>query len=321
MSKKYNILILPAGSGMTIAAIKSLKKDPEVNLITVDCDKLAPGLYLADKSYLVPRFEDKDFWPKIKQLIKKEKINFIFPALDTLLLPFAQKRREFKELGAEVMISEPETILITRDKWKTYLKLKDLAPLPFSFINHYSNFSFPVLIKPREGSGSKDVYIVRDKEEFEFYFKRVKNPIVQEYLPGQEWSVDCLTNKKGKLLMIIPRLRIETKSGISVKGKIIKKKELEQMAEKITQAIKFRGIFFFQAKEDKNGSPKLTEINPRIAGTMSLSGASSDIYSLVIRSLSGEEIKIPKIKNNLYITRYWEEMYLSEENFKIISVA
>lgn len=318
MNKKYNVLILPAGSGMTIAAIKSLKKDPDVYLVTVDCNKLSPGLYLADKSYLVPKFQDRNFWPKIKQLVKKEKINFIFPALDTLLLPFAQKRNEFKDLGAEVMISEPGTILITRDKWKTYLKLKDILPLPSSFIDHNDTFSFPVLIKPREGSGSIDVYLAKDKEEFKFYFKRVNDPIVQEYLPGQEWSVDCLTNKEGKLLLVIPRLRIETKSGISIKGKITQKKELEKMADKIAKAIKFRGIFFFQAKKDKNGIPKLTEINPRIAGTMSLSGASSNIYSLAIRSLLGKEIKIPKIKNNLYITRYWEEMYLSEENFKAI---
>lgn len=95
--------------------------------------------------------------------------------------------------------------------------------------------------------------------------------------------------------------------------KIIKNEELEKMAEKITPELKFCGPFFFQAKEDRNGIPKLTEINARIAGTMCLSSFSGlNIHSLAVRLCMGEKIEIPKVKYGLYITRYWEEIYLTE---------
>lgn len=99
----------------------------------------------------------------------------------------------------------------------------------------------------------------------------------------------------------------------------MKKKELEDMARKIAGKLKFRGIFFFQAKEDANGIPKLTEINPRIAGTMSLSSASANIHSLAVRMMMGEKIKIPKIKE-LYVTRYLDDIYLSKKDVEKIDV-
>lgn len=319
MKREYNVLILPAGSGMAVAAIKSLKKDPKVRVVTADSNILAPGLYLADKGYLIPRFTSGDFWDKLQKIIINEKIDLIIPALDPLLLPMAEKKEQLEQLGVKIMVSDPETIRITRDKWETYLTLKNVIPMPRSFINIDDiDLSFPVIIKPRDGSGSKDVYIVNSKESLEVFYNLVKNPIIQEYLPGNEWSVDCLADTSGKLLLCVPRLRIETKAGISVKGVVMKNNELENMAKNITGKLKFEGIFFFQAKEDSQKVPKLTEINPRIAGTMSLSNALVNIYSLAVRMYMGEKIEIPEIKEKIYLTRYFEEIYLSEEDFKRI---
>lgn len=95
--------------------------------------------------------------------------------------------------------------------------------------------------------------------------------------------------------------------------KIIKNEELEKMANNIAKKLKFCGPFFFQAKEDRDGIPKLTEINARIAGTMCLSSFSGpNIHSLAVRLCMGEQIEIPKVKYGLYITRYWDEIYLTE---------
>ena len=89
----------------------------------------------------------------------------------------------------------------------------------------------------------------------------------------------------------------------------------KEMAEKIANSMKFFGPFFFQAKEDEEGIPKLTEINPRISGTMSLSSSCGpNIHSLAVRMCMGEKIEIPEIKYGLCMTRYWEEIYLDEKD-------
>jgi carbamoyl-phosphate synthase large subunit len=315
MKEQCNVLIIPGGSGMAVAAIKALAQDKKIKIFSADSNKLAPGLYLASKGYVIPPFDSRQFYPKLKGIIKKDKIDIIIPALDTILLSFSQRRKEFEEIGSKVIVSQPETIRITRDKWITYRRLKDVIPLPKTFIRKEDvDVDYPLIIKPRNGSGSKDVYKVESKYELEFFYSRVPNAIIQEYLEGKEYTVDCLADMNGNLLLCIPRERIETKSGISTKGRIKKDARLEDMAKKIANSINFSGPFFFQAKEDKEGIPKLTEINPRISGTMSLSSSSGpNIHSLAVRIFMGEKVKIPKIKYGLYVTRYWEDIYLTEK--------
>jgi len=310
-----NVLIVPAGSGMAVAAIKALRQDKRMRIISTDVNKLAPGLYLSDKGYIIPPFKSETFYPALKKIIEREKIKVIIPALDTILLEFSTRKKEFEDVGTKVLVSKPRTIEITRDKWKTYNEFKKIIPLPKSFIRKEDiDIDYPLNIKPRSGSGSQHVYKVNSKEELEFFCDRVENPIIQEYLRGKEYSVDCLADMNGKLILCIPRERIETKAGISVKGKITKDKRLEDMAKKIPSKLQFSGPFFFQAKEDKNGVPKLTEINARIAGTMCLSSLSRpNIHSLGVRLCVGENVEISKIKYGLYVTRYWEEIYLTEE--------
>ncbi|MEK7665116.1 MAG: ATP-grasp domain-containing protein [Patescibacteria group bacterium] len=317
---KNNILIAPGGSGMAISAIKALKQDKNIRIVSIDSDKLSPGLYLSHKGYIVPAFEDNKFIPAIEKIIKKEKINLIIPALDTILLRFSELKLFFKEKGADVLVSEQETIKITRDKWKTYNKLKDIIPFPKSFIEKdKTDAMFPLFIKPREGSGSQNVYKVDSKEDMDFYYKKIKNPIIQEYLSGKEHTVDCLADNKNKLVLIICRERIETKAGISTKGKIVKNKKIEDMAVKISESLKFYGPFFFQTKEDRNRNPKLTEINARISGTMSLSSfAGPNIHILSAKISRGEKIKKTKIKYGTYVTRYLEDIYLTEQKIKKI---
>jgi len=320
MKNDYNVLILPAGSGMAVSAIQALKSEREdkFNIISADINYLAPGLYLADKSYILPRFDDKNFYEKLSYLLKKEKIDVVIPALDTILLEFSKKRKWFEYHNAKIIISDLETIEITRDKWATYNLLKNKVCLPKSAINVSEiDFDFPYIIKPRDGSGSINVFKIRNKKELDFFFDYVPNPIIQEFLGGKEYTVDCFVDRRGKLRLSIARLRMDVKAGISVKGYVIENDKLTEMAKKISSILKFNGPFFFQAIEDDNGIPKLTEINARISGTMSLSCYSGpNIHALAIKDILGETIRIPEILRDVFVTRYWENIYLQKCDIK-----
>jgi len=316
--KQINVLVTPAGSRIALGIIKFLKKEKNIQIITADIDKLAPGFYLSDRGYLIAPFTTEKFWKDLEKIIKKEKINIVIPALDPLLINFAEFKKFFDNLGTKVLISPPETIFLTRDKWQTYQLLKNVVPLAKSFIDKEKvNIPFPLLIKPRSGSGSIDVFKINSKEELDFYWKKIKNPIIQEYLDGEEYTVDCLADMEGKLLFCISRIRLETKAGVSIKGKVVKNKTIEKIAQRISQKIKFTGPFFFQLKE-KDGMLKVTEINPRFGGGMPLSAAAGpNIYLLSIKLFLGEAIeKNQKIKYGLYFTRFDEEIYLTEEQIK-----
>jgi len=319
LQKTIKILIIPAGSRIALGIIKFLRREKTIQIISADCDKLAPGLYLSDKSYLISPFSSQRyFFRDLKKIIQKEKIDIVIPALDPLLIKFTENRDFFDKLGTKILISPPETVFLTRDKWQTYKLLKDIISLPKSFVDKKKiDISYPLFIKPRSGSGSINTFKVNSKDELDFYWKKIKNPIIQEYLEGNEYTVDCLADMMGKLLFCIPRIRLETKAGVSIKGKVIKNKKIEKIAEKISQKIKFTGPFLFQLKE-KNGILKLTEINPRFGGGIPLSAsAGPNVYLLSIKLFLGEKIKKNhKIKYNLYFTRFDEEIYLTEKQIK-----
>lgn len=315
--KKIKVLVIPAGSRMAVPAIKALKQDRNIAVISADVNKLAPGLYLSDKGYLVPPFKEKSFYSKLKKIVAKEKIDVIIPALDTILLEFSKRKKEFKNIGAKILVSDSRTIEITRDKWKTYNKLKNLIPLPKSFIEKDAKLSFPLFIKPRHGSGSVEAYRVNSQKELEYLYNKIENPIIQEHLEGKEYTVDCLADMDGNLVLSIPRERIEIKAGVCSKSKIVENKKLDEMAKKIAQRLKFAGPFFFQTKEDKEKIPRLTEINARLAGTMILSSFSGpNLHVLAVKLCVGEKIRVPKIKRGLYLTRFLEEIYLTEKEMK-----
>ena len=57
---------------------------------------------------------------------------------------------------------------------------------------------------------------------------RSSDYIFQEYLPGQEYTIDVLCDIESNPLIVIPRKRLQTKAGISSKGEIIKDNFIER---------------------------------------------------------------------------------------------
>ena len=88
-------------------------------------------------------------------------------------------------------------------------------------------------------------------------------------MPGTEYTVDCFTDKYGKLKFCSHRSRRRIKSGISVNSVLESfDKRIEEIALIINSKFCFRGAWFFQVKLSKNNEYKLMEIGTRVAGTM-----------------------------------------------------
>lgn len=314
-SEKSRVLIAPIGSGMAMCARKGLVGTDSVEVIVADSDAYTPGLHMTEKSYLLPRIDEPYFFPALEGIITRECIDVFIPCLDPFLIPVAERKESLERLGVRVMISPVETMRLSRDKWQMYLRLDGKASQPVSEIDYEKarSMEYPLFIKPRGGSGSIDSYRIDSDEELAFYFGRIPAPICQAYLPGREYTVDCVTDLRGRLLAASPRTRLKTKAGISVISQTVGNVQLEEMASRIADEIRIEGPFFFQAKEDGNGNPRLIEVNIRLAGTMVLTTeAGINIPMIATRQLLGKPVEpISSPKKGLVLSRYWEETYLS----------
>ncbi|MEH7075097.1 ATP-grasp domain-containing protein [Neobacillus drentensis] len=263
-----NVLVFPCGSEIGLEINNALK--------FVKGLKIYGGSSVADhgkytfKNYIdgIPNVADENFIPALNRIVEENNIDYIFPAHDSVVLTLAQNKEKLK---AEVLTSSKEVCEICRSKKLTYETFPEEAFTPHMYRDQNEVQEFPVFLKPDVGQGSKGIALARNKEELAYHLSKPNNLLILEYLPGKEYTIDCFTDRHGELKFAGMRERRRIKSGISVNSMTLKMEpQVREIAEVINQKLQPQGMWFFQVKEASDGSYKLLEIAPRIAGTMSL---------------------------------------------------
>ena len=200
--------------------------------------------------------------------IDRYDFDFIYPAMDGVLTKFSEFRECFK---GQVIAPPCKTAKITRSKKKTYGYFAGLLEVP-KIIGDDTEIPFPVFVKPDVGQGARGTALIRSEKELALYksLNGAENLLILEYLPGEEYTIDCFTNSSGDLVYFGGRVRRRVKSGISVNAVRAENKEFKRIAEIINANLELRGAWFFQLKENSKGQLSLLEIAPRIAGGSAL---------------------------------------------------
>jgi carbamoyl-phosphate synthase large subunit len=132
--------------------------------------------------------------------------------------------------------------------------------------------------------------------------------IYQDYLDGTEYTIDVLSDLDKNPLLAVPRIRIQTKAGISTKGKIVRHRALEEQCIQIAKVIGIIGPCCIQIKESSDGILSLLEINPRMGGgTIFTTLAGANFPSMILDLIEGNKPVIPTIKE-ITVLRYYEEI-------------
>ena len=100
-----------------------------------------------------------------------------------------------------------------------------------------NGFAFPVVLKPRFGSGSVGVRLVHDLAELRFYADRTPEPVLQEWVPGTEFTLDVLVSPGGSAVCVVPRCRLETRAGEISKGYTVRDRDLEDWGRRVAERL------------------------------------------------------------------------------------
>lgn len=261
---KKNVLVFPCGSEIGLEVYRAVEHCKDFNLIggnsVEDHGRFVYKNYIED----IPFVDDKDFIDKINKIIEEYNIDLIIPAHDSVVLKLAQN---FDKINAIVVTSSEFACEICRSKKKTYDLFKDILPIPAIYkLNEVEEKDFPLFLKPDVGQGAKGTKKVNNLNELQNNYQT--DHLILEYLPGDEYTIDCFTNYKGELMYCSGRIRSRISNGISVNCKEVKDECFIELANKINNKLKMNGAWFFQLKRRKNGELVLMEIATRIAGTM-----------------------------------------------------
>lgn len=242
-------------------------------------------------------YED-NFAEKLNKILVERHVEFIIPTHDTIAMVLMENA---EKLSATVVCSPKETAELCRFKSKTYEKLEGCSFVPTLFKEVKDDIVFPLFAKPDDGQGSVGAQKVNDSSELESVLD-VGNKVVCEFLPGDEYTIDCFTNKNGELLFINPRKRARIQYGISARAESVENQApFIEIAKEINSKIRFRGYWFIQLKEDINGNLKLLELCTRFSGTFNHSqGYGVNLPLLAVSDFAGMDVSVTR--NNYKVT-------------------
>ena len=270
------ILITGAGGAAAVSVWKSLSAEHELHM--ADIDPLAAGLYLVppDRRLIIPRGDTPELVPALYRACKERRIEALLPTVDAELAPVAAARDEFESIGVALPLSPVECLRICRDKQLLMEAVQGKVPIPdnepLTEAVAARVDSFPRFAKPREGAGSRGVARIDSRADLD---KQPKDGSVmlQEYLPGEEYSVDVYVRRDGRVVAAVPRERMKIDSGIAVASRTVNVPDVIAAAVRTAEIIGIRGIANVQFKRAADGVFKLLEVNPRFPGTLPLTGS------------------------------------------------
>ncbi|OGU34780.1 MAG: hypothetical protein A2068_00845 [Ignavibacteria bacterium GWB2_35_6b] len=268
MNKVSNILIFPGGNEVGMEIYRSLVNSKNVNLFSISSQTVNHASYLYKNHFEINDIYSEDWISQLNEIIEREKIDFIFPAHALIIDALASNRNLIK---APLMLCSNEVLTITRSKKRTYRYFKDDIPTPVIYDSCEKIDNYPVFVKPDNFYGGQGTVKIDNAEHLKVVLNKSTDVIISEYLSGDEYTIDCFSDKNGKLIFCKGRTRQRIRMGTSMHSEVVTK-ELDEfffsIGEKIVEKLEIIGPWFFQMKKDSTCQLKLLEIELRVAGTM-----------------------------------------------------
>lgn len=278
--------------------MRALRGARPVDFFSADADPHAAGLYIVDpgRRLIAPRGDDPAFADLMLAACVERRIDVLVPTVDTELLPLAAARERFEAQGVALLLAPRPGMETCLDKWSLMQALDGVVPLPRSSSLEpgfcAEDWELPVIVKPRSGSGSRGISLVETAAELAgLAADGGEEMLVQQHLPGAEYSIDVLAGIDGAVRAAVPRLRLKIDSGIAITSRTLHDERLEEMGRRAFEALGLTGVANVQAREDAAGEPRLMEINPRFPGTMPLTvSAGINMPALALAEVLGEPL-------------------------------
>jgi carbamoyl-phosphate synthase large subunit len=309
--------ILLTGAGKRYDIVSCFAKLTKT--VVADPSPLAPAQYAAHVRVAVPRMDDPEYVPTLASLCEQHGVGAVLPLTD---LDIEILARALEQGRLPALVPSAEVARATYDKYETHLLLGRLGlPSPPTVLpeEDLEALSYPVMVKPRRGSGARSIHLARDPAQARFFINYVDEPtMVQRAMNGPELSIDCLGDRDGRCVNAIPRTMLESRGGESIKGQVVHDEELIELGRRAMQALGVRGPATIQVFRDPDVGLGITDVNTRFGGAFP-----APIYAalpgrtypeLIVRMAAGEPVEphVGEFRAGMTFTRYYWQLELDE---------
>lgn len=307
------LLVVGAGFGQ-VPAIKA-GKDIGLRVLTVDRNETAPGMSLADGSFVIDIMDKKS----VLDLAKKENIDGIITLQSDHGVPTVGYVNS--HLGLNGISYETAINCSYKNKCRVILKEKNCAQPDFEFIRNTAEaekavekIGYPCVIKAPDSSGSRGIIKVSSRDDIKraiseaFKYSNQEEVIIEEFIEGIEFGAQTFSIDGSCEMVLLHNDKLSDPPymipiGHSFPFKELSETENEYAVKKIKEAVKAIGINDGPANIDiildyRRREVKIIEIGARIGATClpELVEHHTGIkwVEMAVRSAIGETVNLTK---------------------------
>lgn len=278
----------------TISCYKNNPEDRNVRIVGTDMNPMIYNFTGVDSFYQVSACTEPTYITEILGICKKENVDVVIPCNTKELEMFALNKDEFEKEGITVIVSSLTSLHIANDKIRSYEFFKAMnIPTPRTLVTRsYDEFKkfldercgITFCFKKRKDCGARGFRIIKNfslnlnekpsgvnihHSELRGAFKDGEEYLIQEYLPGDEYTVDCVVDN-GKPIASVCKINKDMENGVARSSEVIDNKECIDMCEMVCELLGLHGNIGFDLKCNSQGKPFIIDINPRLTATVSL---------------------------------------------------
>lgn len=291
-------LVFPSCNEPGLEVVQALAKSNKIEVVggsSID-PEFDPSRWILRHHLQCPPLSAPNFRPAFEALLRQHRIEMVFPTTDGLVAEFSRWNVD----GVRFVATNAEAANIFLSKSRTYERLSTVVPVPDRF--DAGATVFPAYAKPDVGGGGRGHLVLHGPEELRLAVR--DGLLMTEYLPGPEFTVDCINDLNGNLLFANVRLRGHIGRGIALGTCSVAHRDIAAHVDAIARAVRIEGPWFAQFKLAADGQPKLTEVNVRVAGSMGLTRLSGvNIPAMAVFLFLGHKVVVPRPMNGIAINR------------------
>jgi predicted ATP-grasp superfamily ATP-dependent carboligase len=289
--KKIRIFVTDGYWRKTVAAVRALGR-MGLKVTVGESTYLAPALFSRYCYRRVrtpsPVLQPSRYLDFLEDYLNNHPHQVLMPMEEDTLLLLAKNRKRFATI-TRLPFAAYDNLLFARDKLKVMRKAQALGiPTPTTYeITNIDEIDplggqlqYPVVVKPRVGSGSAGMHYVSEPAQLAPALERVflsgQLPLVQERLPSEGAGIGAsfLLDQEQQVRASFIHRRIReypVEGGPSTLRESIIHEQVRDDGARLLQNLHLTGVAMVEFKIDsRDGKAKLLEVNPRFWGSLAL---------------------------------------------------
>jgi carbamoyl-phosphate synthase large subunit len=327
------ILVPSAGAASSISVIKEARRRKHFVLAT-DLVENTAGEFLADDFFVSGMCYEEPYVNYIIEMCQESEIEFIIPINDAELPVYNMSRRKFEGAGIHLLMNPSACVQNGHNKEKSWRVCEDAGiRQPIRYFHGVAAQSwrdldsrmppegcFPLIAKPPMGVGGRGQHICRSPLDVKRLVSstaghKLDQHLWQEYIHGEEYSVDCWGDPNTDEFVAVPRTRGKIINGQATGGMAVYAPDIVDFVRGICQAFDSNNVCCVQVMSDGEGKLYFIEFNPRYGTGVSLSfEAGIDFLELQLKQCHGIKPSPDELtyEAGVGMTRYWQEKFYRE---------